>query len=110
MKKFNKNISMLLAATLFLFTGCTDFADTPGKSVWSEGLWLLPWITGLGSAFFFYIAYKSSKSGSNRIDASGKITNEEAGNVPIYEIGQFWFGVGLAIATIFIIWNTISNR
>lgn len=50
-------------ACLFL-TSCADFADTPGKSVWSEGLWIIPWVSGLGSAWFSfswakdYIAYK----------------------------------------------------
>ena len=109
MKKVFKPILAFLIASVLLLTGCTDFADTPGKSIWSEGLWILPWLTGIGSTIFFYVAYKGSKSGSNIIE-NGGVTDKEGGNVPIYQFGQFWFGVGLAVATIFIIWNVLSNR
>lgn len=93
-----------------LLTSCTDFADTPGKSVWSEGLWILPWLTAAGAVIFGYQAYKGSRSGSRTYDQQGNITNEDAGNMPIYTFGQFWFAVGFTIATIFIIWNVVSNR
>ena len=110
-----KIVTAFLIAIFFLMTGCADFADTPGKSVWSEGLWIVPWLTGLGSAYFFYVAYKGSKSGSFvKVPDPNKpgetIDQESDENVPIYEFGQFYFAVGFLIATIFIIWNTLSNR
>ena len=105
-----KTIFVFLIACTFLLVGCADFADTPGKSAWSEGLWILPWLTAAGAAIFGYQAYKGSKSGSRIYDAQGRVTNDDAGNMPIYTFGQFWFAVGLTIATIFIIWNVVSNR
>lgn len=104
-----KTIFAFLTACVFMLTSCTDFADTPGKSVWSEGLWILPWITAIGAGIFGYQAYKGSRSGSNII-SNGAVTDKEGGNVPIWQFGQFWFAVGLTIATIFIIWNVVSNR
>ena len=99
---------------LFVFSiclslvGCADFADTPGKSVWSEGLWILPWVTGLGSLYFFYTAYVASKSNSTIRNEKGVFDN--TGNVAIYKIGRFWFGVALAIATIVIIIAVVGSK
>lgn len=55
-----KTIFAFLTACVFMLTSCTDFADTPGKSVWSEGLWILPWLTAIGAGIFGYQAYKGS--------------------------------------------------
>lgn len=111
-----KTIFAFIIACTFMLVGCTDFADTPGKSVWSEGVWILPWLTGLGSAWFGYVTYRAATSGS-----IVKVPDPERGpgatkevesdkNVPFWEIGQFYFSVGLFIATVFIIWNVLSNR
>lgn len=118
MRKSIKTLYASLCGMALFLTGCADFKDTPGKSVWSEGLWALPWLTGIASAVFFFIAYKGSKSGSyvkvpdpDRPGVPGAfIEVPDDKNVPIYEFGQFWFGVGLFIATVFIIWNVISNK
>lgn len=98
MKKMFKSLSAFLICSLFLLTGCAQFADG-GGSVWQGGLGILPVLTFVGAAIFGYQAYKGSKSGSN--------TGE---NVPIWKFGQFYFSIGLLIATIFIIWNVISNK
>ena len=110
MKKIKQGIFAFLAIALFALTGCTDFADTPGKSVWSEGLWILPWITGLGAAFFGWKTYKSATSGSYEINQVTGVRTDFDENVPFYKIGWFYFSVGLVIATVFIILNVISNR
>lgn len=109
MKKIKQGIFAFLAVALFMLTGCTDFADTPGKSVWSEGLWILPWITGIGSGIFGWMTYKAATSGSYVIDEKG-VRHDSDENVPFYKIGWFYFAVGLFIATVFIILNVISNR
>ena len=109
MKKINKSIVAFLIATLFFLTGCSQFADG-GGSIWQGGLWILPTLTAIGAGIFGYQAYKGSKSGSKIIDASGAITDKEGGNVPIYKFGQFWFSVGLTVATIIIILMVNSDK
>lgn len=85
-----------------LLTGCGQFADG-GGSVWQGGLWIIPTVTGLGAAWFWYVTIRAHFSGSNKINAAGFVTNEEGGRMPLYQIGQFWYAVGLTIATIVII-------
>lgn len=105
---FNLTGVILFLASIML-TGCADFADTPGKSVWSEGLWVLPWLTGLGSAIFGIKTYKAANSGSFVRDFNGVVHNSDE-NVPFYKIGWFYFSVGFLIATIYIIKSVVSNR
>ena len=93
-------ILLLLSALLFL-TGCTDFKDTPGKSVWSEGLWLLPWVTGLGAAA---CAYKFGSAYKKYSDY------KKAGNKARLGYGWAIFAGALVIATIVIIWKVITER
>lgn len=95
-------------AILFL-ASCAKISGTD-TSVWAEGGWILPWVTGIGSVIFAYQAYKGSKAGSNIVDPNGAVTDKEGGNVPIWKFGQFWFSVALAIATIIIIISFISNK
>ena len=111
MKNIDKLLGVILAVAFLSvgFASCTDFADTPGKSVWSEGLWIIPTVTALGAAWFWYVSIKAHQSGSYKI-IEGRLTKEDGGKMPIWEIGQFWFAVGLTIATIFVIWNVVSNR
>ena len=93
----------LLAA--IIFTSCATFADDPTKSVWSEGLWILPWLTGLGSAFFFYQSYRAVKSGSIK----GWKQNADE-KFKFYKSGKFWFGIILLAATIVIVLAVIGDR
>lgn len=99
-QKIMKKLTFLTLLCAVFLTGCADFKDTPGKSVWSEGLWLIPWLTGLGAIAFFAISYFASKSGST---AGSK-------SVPIYKIGKFWLGVALTVATIVIVVSVISGK
>jgi hypothetical protein len=89
--------NLLLLAILFL-TGCADFSDTPGKSVWSEGLWILPWATGIGAALSLYKfggAYLKFK------DYEGKKK---------LSYGWLIFAGALTLATIVIIWKVTAER
>lgn len=104
MKKILNTMSFLLT---FMLTSCVNFAGTE-TSVWSGGLWMIPLITSIGSAIFFYFAYKSSTSGSVIQTTQGEEKSDK--NVPIYKIGTFWYGVTCLMATLLIILNVISNR
>lgn len=99
---------ILFALSAILLMGCGKFSD--GQSIWAEGLWVLPLLTGLGAIWFWYVTLKAQKSGSNIIDVSGKITDREGGKMPLYQIGQFWFAVGLTIATIgIVVWQNLEK-
>ncbi len=103
MKKLLPFIAAVLCSSL---TGCVKFHDED-KSVWAEGLWIIPLLTGLGSAWFFFLGFKSQKSGSTINPLLG---GGDGGKMPIWQLGKFWFGVALAVATIVIIISVISNR
>jgi hypothetical protein len=105
MKKNLKALAVLVAA--FIFTSCATFTGT-STSVWSDGLWIIPWLTGIGSLVFLGFAYRSSKSGSVISGPNGEEQSDE--NVPIYKIGTFWYGITCLIATLLIIWNVVSNK
>jgi hypothetical protein len=49
---------VLAMFAIVLLTGCANFHDEPGKSVWSEGMWIIPWITGIAGAIWLYQWYK----------------------------------------------------
>ena len=102
-----KSIILFVLASVFLMS-CGNFSD--GTSVWQSGLWIVPWLTGVGAAIFFALAYKSSKSGSNKILPNGGISKEEGGNVPLTQLGFFWFSVALAVATIVIVIMVNSDK
>lgn len=82
--------------------------ENTGTSVWGGGLWILPWLTGLGSLVFLGLAYRSSKSNSTKQTKNGTIDN--TGNVPITQLGLFWFGAALALATIIILIVVNSSK
>lgn len=84
--------SIFFLMTMFLVS-CGKHRD--GTSVWAGGLWILPVVCLVGSAIFFRLAYKSSKSGSTMNPSFG---GGEGGNVPIYKHGFFWFSVVLLVA------------
>jgi hypothetical protein len=103
--------TLLLFASLIslMLVSCTHYAD--GTSVWSGGLFILPLLTLAGAAIFGYQAYKAHNSGFTQQvpikDETGKIiggkTIEGDEKVPYFKIGQFWFSVALAVATIIIV-------
>lgn len=64
----------------------------------SEGLWIIPLVTLLGALIFFIQSYRSSKSNSMIHNPHGP-TIDNTGNVPMYKMGRFWFGVALTVAT-----------
>lgn len=93
-----KRLLFSVFVTLIFLTGCADFKDTPGKSVWSEGLWIIPVITTLGalaSLYKFGAAYLKFK------DYEGKKK---------LNYGWLYFSVALIVATIVIIWKVVSER
>jgi len=92
--------------SLVSLASCSTFAD--GTSVWGGGLFIIPWLTGLGSLFFFYKAYAASQSNSTTTTKDGRVDN--TGNVPIYQIGWFWFGVVLAVVTIAVVIGVNGSR
>lgn len=88
----------LTAMSLFFLTGCADFADTPGKSVWSEGLWILPWVTGLGAAACLY-KFGSAYAAHKNYEGKKKLS-----------YGWAYFAGALIVATIVIIWKVVGER
>jgi len=90
-----------------LLTSCGKFAD--GTSIWAGGLWVIPTITFLASVGFFYVSWRMSRSGGKRQLPQGGYEYTSS-PVPIYNIGRFWFGVGLLIATIgIIVWQNLEK-
>lgn len=87
---------ILFALTCILLMSCGHHRD--GTSVWAGGLWIIGLFPAAGAIIWFRTAYLSHKSGSNKIDSSGKITNEEGGIIPIYKIPFFWYAVVCVIA------------
>lgn len=93
-----KRLLFSVFVTLIFLTGCADFKDTPGMSVWSGQLWIIPWATGLGAVACLYkfgAAYLKFK------DYKGKKK---------LNYGWLYFAVALIVATIVIIWKVVSER
>lgn len=106
-----KVLFFFAAVAIILLTGCSDFHDAPGVSVWSEGLWLAFWVPFLGGVWFYYLAYRGSKSGSYKqaTDRSpGRFVSHK--NVPIYKIPKFWFATALQVIAWAIVWYVNSNH
>jgi hypothetical protein len=87
-----KPFILLLIASLFLVS-----CNSP---MYHQGGWIIPWITGIGAIICFAIAFLASRSNSTT-EIDGRVY-DNTGNVPIYKIPFFWFGVVLTIATILI--------
>jgi uncharacterized membrane protein len=60
-KSMNFNPLFILLTMALAFSSCGHFHDDPKLSVWAGGLWIIPWILGLTSAWFGYKAYASYK-------------------------------------------------
>lgn len=95
--RFMKLLLFVFSICLTL-ASCADFHDDPGKSVWSEGLWILPWATGLGAAaclFQFYKAWRAHKGYDGRKKLS---------------YAWLYYTAALIVATIVIIGMVIGNK
>lgn len=102
-----KTINFLFAiAACVLLSSCGHHRD--GTSVWAEGLGIIPAILFAGSSIFFVQAYLASRSNSTQQTASG--IKDNTGNVPIYQLGKFWFGVALFVAAHVVIIVVNSER
>lgn len=67
----------------------------------SGGLWLIPVLLLTGAIVFFIKAFKSSKSGSKINPQYG---GGEGGDIPVWQLGYFWYGVVLvAVIIVFFI-------
>jgi len=97
-------------AVSLIAMSCGKFSD--GTSVWQAGLWIIPWVTGLGALWTLYRAYRASRSGSWRWVKKDKVWFKEESdiNVPIYKVPQFVWFVILAVATIVIIIMVNSDK
>lgn len=94
-----KQLFFVLLASILL-TSCGHYAD--GTSVWAGGLFIIPLLTFAGGCVFTVQAYIASKSNSTKqTETQGTLDN--TGNVPIYKIGRFYFGMALFLATLIII-------
>lgn len=93
-----KRLLFFAFAATFILTGCADFKDTPGMSVWSDGLWILPWATGLGAVASLY-----------KFGAAYLLFKEYKGKKKL-SYGWLIFAGALIIATTVIIWKVIAER
>jgi hypothetical protein len=99
MKKQKSPLSLIaLFLTMLLFSSCAHFHDEPTKSVWAGGLWIVFWLPFLGSFFFLYKAYQSSKSGTieggSWNDPKIRDVRTKDGkqiNIPIWKTGRFFY-------------------
>lgn len=71
----------------------------------SGGLWLLPFIVLFAGIFCLYKAYQQSKSNSTTQVNKGQgvpgTIHDNTGNVPIYKLGLFYWGVALVAVSIY---------
>lgn len=103
----NKLLSILFALSLIYMTsGCVTLRGT-NESVWGDGLWIVPTLTGFGAAIFGFKSWKDSHGPFYKEDGT-LITDSTP--VPIYKIGFFYFSISLVIATILIIFNIVNKR
>lgn len=100
---------LLFALVCLTLGGCANFAGT-SQSVWSDGLWILPWLTGIGAVIFLVSAIIGSKSGTEQqIRGTGTVYSDE--NEPFWTSPRCWWFCGiLALATIVIIIAVVSSR
>lgn len=97
-----KLIKFLFAiVALFSLQSCAKFKGTD-ISVFAEGGWMVPALTGAGAIIFIILMILEHKSGSWKI-INGKITNQDGGVIPFWKVPYFKYVVGLLLATIAII-------
>jgi hypothetical protein len=82
---------------------CGKFSD--GTSVWQQGLWIVPTLTGGGALTFWILTFVEwLKGGTVGWVQKGHEWHwtEDDKKFPIYRASFFWFAVGCTIATIII--------
>lgn len=99
-----KSFMLLMLSAMLFLTGCADFHDEPGKSVWSEGGWLVFWIPFLGALWFLSLGYRGSQS------PAMKNGRQIADKTPITKVWKFWLGVVLVAVSIGVVWYFNSSN
>lgn len=98
-----KVIAFILSA--ICLTSCANFHGTD-TSIWADGVWMIPWSTGILSVFSWVQLYRSWKSGSKRQDQTpGSPTRGQWIPVP-GKTASKWFlflSIALPIVTIVVI-------
>lgn len=97
----------MLAALITILAGCT-FHDDPEKSVFSEGLWIIPTILFLAAGWNLYMSIKKAKSGAHRQVNSGGYVEEKP--LKFWEVNNFKYFVGFLVAAAAVIILVISDR
>ena len=92
--------AITFALTCLTLASCSKFPD--GTSVWGGGLFILPWVTFLGAAWFGYKAYKAWQSGSKQ-QMPDHTTVYSTEKTPLYKIPYTYYSAVCLIATIVII-------
>lgn len=103
MKK--NQLAFIYSILLMLFlTSCAKFSD--GKSVFSEGLWIIGVLLALGGSALIIASYVGSRSGSWQWVGLGTPDVhmvEDDKNVSIFSNKMFWGGVILFAFLVFFI-------
>jgi hypothetical protein len=90
----NVLLTLLIGSMLFLESCGGKFKD--GTSVFAEGLWLVPTLLLTGGSIFLSIAYRQSKSNSERQRVGGGY-DRNLGNMKITKLWRFRAGVLLIL-------------
>lgn len=104
---FSSNLASKFVASVFIMvtfglTGCVDFADGSGVSVWAGGKWALLVITGVPALYFYFRAWQKSKSGWTQQIGDNKGRKESDERLPIHKINLFKYALALTLAFIVI--------
>jgi hypothetical protein len=112
MKRIATLTSVFLLALVFLCTGCTDFANSPGVSVWSGGLWILPTLLLIGALIFGYNAWTAYNSGTVEGGGNDKPYVDYGKSVkpPMSKNGHLWFSVIFLVAFIVVVYVVVHGR
>lgn len=72
-------------------------------SAFGGGLWVIPLLTLISTAYFGYKGYKASRSGHTQQTRSGTVSGSE--NVPFNKTGWHWgFWLSLLVTIGIVIW------
>lgn len=82
--------------------------NSNGYKPFSGGLWIIPVLCFIGGCIFFYFAWQAHTSNSTITGPGGVIEN--TGNVPLTQIGQFWFAVICWVASGIIAWAMYRDK
>lgn len=101
--------SIIFAATVLIFSGCTHFKDDPSKWVFGEGLWIIGVLLLGGSIKFGIDTYRQHKHGYVKVE-NGRVTDEPVKYKKWWKSGRFVFAAGLFLAFLYFVISTIVNR